>query len=111
MNDNLFTTFISPAADEVFESIATGKHVRIERIVSLGHCSSPGSWLEQSESEWVAVLSGAARLEFEDDVKALEMQAGDHVLIDAHRRHRVAWTSGEVPTIWLAVHFEPSTRF
>ena len=26
-------------------------------------------------------------------------------LIDAHRRHRVAWTTPDEPTIWLAVHF------
>jgi cupin 2 domain-containing protein len=51
----------------------------------------------------VIVLKGAARLEFEDGT--LEMRPGDYVNIPAHKKHRVAWTTPDEPTIWLAVHY------
>ena len=51
----------------------------------------------------MVVLKGAARLQFEDRV--LEMQPGDFINIPAHQKHRVAWTTPDEPTIWLAVHY------
>ncbi len=33
------------------------------------------------------------------------MKPGDHVLIEAHCRHRVAWTSDTEPSVWLAVYY------
>jgi cupin 2 domain-containing protein len=50
-------------------------------------------------------LQGAAGLEFEGKEEITRMDKGDHLLIPAHVRHRVAWTSTDQPTIWLAVHF------
>jgi cupin 2 domain-containing protein len=32
------------------------------------------------------------------------MKPGDWLLIPAHRKHRVDWTTPEEPTVWLAVH-------
>ncbi|MBM4012709.1 MAG: hypothetical protein FJ286_15285 [Planctomycetes bacterium] len=43
------------------------------------------------------------RLEFEDHV--VEMGPGDWLDIPAHHKHRVAWTSPNEPTVWLAVHY------
>lgn len=51
------------------------------------------------------MLRGAARLRFEDEPRPRELKPGDHVLIAAHRRHRVDWTDPDQPTIWLAVHY------
>ena len=36
------------------------------------------------------------------------LQSGDHVFLPAHCRHRVAWTSGDEPTVWLAVWLKPA---
>jgi cupin 2 domain-containing protein len=77
--------------------------VRIERIVSRGHGSPEGFWYDQPEHEWLLVLQGAARLEFEDRV--VEMSPGDYITIPAHQKHRVGWTTPDEPTIWLAVHY------
>ena len=33
------------------------------------------------------------------------MRPGDHVHIPAHTRHRVEWTDGREPTVWLAIHY------
>lgn len=79
--------------------------VSIERIVSMGHASPPGFWYDSPRAEFVVLLSGAATLEFEGEAKPLSMKPGDHVLIEAHCRHRVAWTSDREPSVWLAVYY------
>ncbi len=83
--------------------LAQSEHVRIERIVSRGHVTPPGEWYDQDTHEWVVLLTGSATLTFEDRSETLA--AGDHVLIPAHRRHRVEWTDPAQPTVWLAVHY------
>jgi cupin 2 domain-containing protein len=77
--------------------------VRVERIVSHGHASPPGFWYDQKEREWVMLLSGCARLRFEDDT--VELNPGDWVNIPAHARHRVEWTKPGVDSVWLAIFY------
>ena len=89
--------------EELAETVAENRHVRIERIVSHGHASSAGFWYDQYQHEWVIVLKGAARIRFED--QTIEMKPGDFVNIPAHKKHRVEWTTPEEATIWLAVHY------
>jgi cupin 2 domain-containing protein len=90
-------------AAERFEELLTRPGVRIERIVSSGQSTPPGEWMDQSWDEWVLLVAGRAGLTLEGDPR-LTLAAGDHLLIPAHRRHRVDWT--ETPTVWLAVHFD-----
>jgi len=89
--------------EELFTTLLQAPGVRIERIVSRGHQSPDGFWYDQPTNEWVLVLKGAAKIEFAD--KTVEMKPGDYLDIPAHRKHRVAWTTPEEPTIWLAVHY------
>jgi cupin 2 domain-containing protein len=103
---NLFADLRPMLAGEAIEAIAAVDQARIERIVSPpGTVSPEGFWYDQSWAEWVAVLAGSAALLFEDDPEPRPLEAGDHVLIPAHCRHRIAWTDADMPTIWLAVHF------
>lgn len=102
---NFWDAIPPEADDELFEEVAAGDGVRIERIVSFGQASPPGFWYDQKTHEWVMVLSGRAGLEFEDEEQVLEMGPGDYVEIPARRRHRVAWTSPDEPTVWIAVHY------
>jgi cupin 2 domain-containing protein len=88
--------------EELTEELLSRGNVRIERIVSRGHASPRGFWYDQKEDEWVAVLSGRARLAVEGD-GVLEMGPGDWAWLPAHRRHRVDWTDPETETVWLAV--------
>lgn len=101
---NLLHPLPDDLSEEVTETLVQARSVRIERIVSNGQASPDGFWYDQSEDEWVVVLAGAARLQFEGE-EPLAMKAGDAVLIPAHRRHRVEWTTPDEPTIWLAIHF------
>jgi cupin 2 domain-containing protein len=102
---NLFDALPNSLPQEFVEALACGEHVRIERIVTTGQMSPEGFWYDQEESEWVAVLSGKAKLRFDGDLEPITLSPGDHVLIPAHRKHRVEWTSPDEPTVWLAVFF------
>jgi cupin 2 domain-containing protein len=102
---NLFADL--PATQEAAERLETlldRPGLRIERIVSTGQASPPGFWYQQADAEWVVLLAGEALLRFEDESEARRLRAGDWLLIEAMRRHRVEWTTPATPTVWLAVH-------
>ena len=102
---NLFENIPGVLPDELLEQLAGNERVTIERIVSHGHTTPEGEWFDQERDEWVMLLQGRARLQFERDENFVDMMSGDHITIPAHLRHRVAWTDEEGDTIWLAVHF------
>lgn len=103
---NLFAGLPSTATvDEQFATILQRPGLRIERIVSTGQASPPDFWYDQSEGEWVLLLEGEASLRFEDEIEARHLQAGDHLDIAPHRRHRVEWTAADRTTVWLAVFY------
>ena len=101
---NLFADLPASLPEELIEVLAENEHIRIERIVSTGHASPTGYWYDQEEHEWVIVLKGEAKVVFDDD-KLVVMNVGDHILIPAHRKHRVEWTTPDTPTVWLAVFY------
>lgn len=108
--DNLFAAIPERLAAEQVTVLTAGPNLRIERIVSTGQASPPGFWYDQEWTEWVALLAGSAAVEFEGEAAARVLEAGDHLLIVPHARHRVAWTSRSPPAIWLAVHWNNPGR-
>ena len=102
---NLFRDVATKLPAEAVEVLASSPHVRVERIVSHGHSSPDGFWYDQECNEFVVLLTGAARLRFEDEDAPVEMRPGDWLTIPARRRHRVEWTDPATPGVWLAVHF------
>lgn len=102
---NLFADLEGDAPDEVVTVLHAAPGLRVERIVSTGQASPPGFHYDQPQAEWVAVLAGSAELRFADEAAPRLLTAGDTLLIEPHRRHRVERT--ESPTIWLAIHFGP----
>jgi len=102
---NLFADIPERLAEEQITPLLTAPNIRIERIVSRGHASPPGSWYDQPQAEWVIVLSGSAEIVFEGEASPYRLARGDHLHIPARVRHRVAWTDQSEPTIWLAVHY------
>jgi cupin 2 domain-containing protein len=105
--DNVLAGLPRHLPKELVQVLVHATDVRIERIVSHGHSSPPDFWYDQAEHEWVVVLTGAARLRFEDG--AVEMRPGDFANIPARRRHRVEWTTPDEPTVWLAVFYVKET--
>jgi cupin 2 domain-containing protein len=102
---NILAPLPSAAAGEVFQELLRGGRFWLERIVSTGQATPPGEWYDQETDEWVLLVSGAARLRFEDEPHDRPLRPGDYLHIAAHRRHRVAWTDPEQATVWLAVHY------
>ena len=91
--------------EERVDTLVEQGGVTIERIVSTGQASPPGFWYDSPRAEWVVLLSGAAVLEFDGDPEPHALKPGEHVLIEAHYRHRVASTSATQPSVWLAVYY------
>ena len=102
---DLFADLPKSLPAEFIEVLVENESVRIERIVSNGHASPEGFRYDQEEHEWVVVLKGEAKLLFENDDKPLHLKSGDHLMIPAHKKHRVEWTTPDEPTIWLAVFY------
>lgn len=88
-----------PAGTEKTDIIYKDDTVRAERIVSFSCPSPDGFWYDQEEDELVLVTQGRAVLEFENGTQTLA--PGDHTVIPAHARHRVAWTSEEC--VWICI--------
>jgi cupin 2 domain-containing protein len=105
MNDggNLFDSVPDSLLQEEVTPLLSTPGIVIERIVSTGQSSPADFWYDQDFTEWVVVLSGAAALLFEGEGEPRKMHAGSYLVIPPHRRHRVAWTDPEHPTVWLAV--------
>jgi cupin 2 domain-containing protein len=102
---NLFAGIDCNAEEERFDTLVSRDGVLIERIISTGQASPPGFWYDDAREEWVALLAGAATLEFEDTAQPpRRLLPGDYVHIPAHCRHRVSWTDPTVPSVWLAVY-------
>ena len=102
---NLFESLPERLSEELLEKLVEQDGLCLERIVSTGHATPEGEWYEQETDEWVVMLTGAARLRFDDAEEVLTLKPGDYLLIAAGRRHRVDWTDSDSPTVWLALHF------
>ncbi len=94
-----------PLPEEQVDVIVESRDLRLERIVSTGQATPPGQWYDQDHDEWVVVLRGSAGLRFEDSRDVVTLRPGEHLVIPAHRRHRVEWTDAGQPTVWLALHY------
>ena len=102
---NLFRDIPPDSGAEIFELLASNEHVRIERIISRGQKRSPAEgWYDQQQNEWVLVLKGHAKIEFEDG-SVTDLIEGDYLDIKAHIKHRVLQSSTTTETLWLAIHY------
>ncbi len=91
--------FAKTEIPETVETVLRGRGgFRVERIRSEAYTN--GEWYDQSEDEFVMLLSGAATLEFADG-RRVELSAGEWLVIRRHVRHRVAAVSAG--SVWLAL--------
>ena len=102
--ENIFRNIPSELPHEIFEDIIVTDKLRVERIVSKGQTSPETGWYNQSENEWVIVLSGYGVIEYIDGVK-VTLKQGDYLNLRAHEKHRVIETSFDEPTVWLAIFY------
>lgn len=102
---SLFADIPQQLPTELCQSLLTKPTARIERIVSRGHITPEGEWYDQTQDEWVMVISGRAILSFADG-ESVSLDAGDYLLLPAHCKHRVTWTPDDLDTIWLAIYLD-----
>ena len=103
---NIYRAPDAPRKEESIEPLLESSRFRVERIVSAGQTTPEGQWYEQDTAEWIVLLTGGARLRFENSNEVLELAPGDCLNIPARRRHRVEWTDRNGPTVWLAIHYK-----
>jgi len=101
---NLLESIVQNLDKERFDTILENPHIKIERIVSKGHTSPDSGWHDQPHNEWVLLLSGNAVIRYKNE-RDTHLKAGDHVLLPAHKKHKVSWTNPETESVWLAVHY------
>jgi len=101
---NLYSS-VSGNEGEIFQKLLSQSDFLLERIISTGHATASGTWLESNRHEWVVLLSGSAALSFEGEASQIILRPGDYVTIPAHVRHRVEWTTSGEQTVWLALHY------
>jgi cupin 2 domain-containing protein len=89
---------------ELFETLWHNDQISIKRIISTGQVTPAGEWYDQEQNEWLIVLQGSAELSYEDNSR-IKLIKGDYLLIPAHQKHRVEYTSTAPPCIWLTVFF------
>lgn len=77
--------------------------IRIEQIKSNGVISPSNFYYDQDETEYVLLEQGSAVIEFEDH--QLNLRSGDHLLIKAHLKHRISYTSEDAS--WYCIFFKP----
>ena len=102
---NLLKNIPATLPEELLETLVQTENIHIERIISKGHTSPEEGWYDQDKNEFVLLLKGAARLEFEDG-RVVRMGVGDWLEILAHQKHKVVWTEPEGETVWIGVHFK-----
>lgn len=105
VNSNIFELIPDEISSELFENIVTSENIRIERIISKGHFSPESGWYDQDENEWVIVLKGQAKIEF-DSQAPVHLVIGSYLNIPAHTLHKVSWTDPDTETIWLAIYYK-----
>jgi cupin 2 domain-containing protein len=91
-------------SEEFIKEVFSTNAFRIEKIISKGHSSPEDFWYDQQENEWVLLVKGAGKLEFEGG-EIIQLGVGDYVYIPAHKKHRVSWTAPEEETVWLAIFY------
>ena len=101
--NNIFQLPVDLSNQEIFEEIISTENIKLERIISTGQITPSGEWYDQETDEWVILLQGTACLGYEDG-REISLNTGDYLLIPAHQKHRVTYTSSEPPCVWLAIH-------
>jgi cupin 2 domain-containing protein len=102
--NNLFDDIPGELGEELLSTLVQTDVLRIQRIVSRGQVSPQSGWYDQHDNEWVVVLSGEARIVYADGDE-FHLLPGSYLNIPAHTRHRVAWTTPDSETVWLAIHY------
>jgi len=100
---NIFTKPKVGDEEEIFDELVKGDNISVEKIFTAKAFKQPGKWYDQEKDEWVLLLQGNAKLEFEEE-NIVNLNKGDYLFIPAHKKHRINKSSDEPNCIWLTIH-------
>lgn len=103
MISNIFNSNSEKINEEVLENLIKTDSFLLERIISEGHTTPEGYFYDQKQNEFVLLLKGFAKIAFEDC--EVELKEGDYLIIPAHKKHRVTYTSEKEKTFWLTLYY------
>ncbi len=99
---NIYKDLPDASSNEVFQQIFDNEFIKIERIISKGQSSPDNFWYDQMWGEWVLLIEGFAKLEFQND-GIIGMSPGDYLYIPPNKKHRIIFTTPDKETIWLTI--------
>ena len=102
--NNIFENMPINLDEEFIENLLVTNKFRVERIISRGHTTPENNWYDQDTDEFVLMIKGEAILSFEKN-ESQRLKPGDWLIIPAHKKHRVEWTSKTEDTYWLTIHY------
>lgn len=102
--NNIFSGFPGVFKGEVLEKLLDHGNVSIERVVLNSSSVGAGEWLCPSKPQWLMLMQGFVVLESESN-SLIEIKAGDYLLLDEGKRHRVQWINPTDEAIWLSIQF------
>ena len=102
-NGNLAAGLCPAEGTEISSTLIETAQFRLVRIHSCRASSPEGFWYDQQEHEWLTLIQGSARLQFEADKQSIDLNRGDTLWITPGRRHRLVDTDPAPGTIWLAL--------
>ncbi|MCK5189604.1 MAG: phosphoribosylaminoimidazole carboxylase, partial [Methylococcales bacterium] len=76
--ENIFADIPIQLPAELFKTLVSKEQIKIERIISKGHSSAINDWYDQIQDEWVILLEGQAKLQFENNLSPIFLKPGDY---------------------------------
>ena len=99
---NLLDSIPVSSQKEIFETLIKNDTIKIERIVSYGQITPQNYWYNQTQNEFVLIVSGAAKIKY-DNGTIYHLKENDLLNIPAFQKHQVIYTNN--PTVWLAIFY------
>lgn len=103
--DNIFRGPLPAPGHDHADMLAEGAAWRLMLIRSNASCASDGEWIDSTESLWMLLLRGSARLQLRDPEDVADLSAGDHLMIPSRRRYRLLRTDPPPGTLRLELHW------
>lgn len=103
--ENIFRGLLPAPGHDCAETVAEGATWRLELIRSNASCTSEDEWLNTTESIWMLLLRGSARLQLRDPEDVADLSAGDHLMIPSGRPYRLLRTDPPPGTLRLELHW------
>ena len=103
--DNIFRGPLPAPGQDHAELLAEGAAWRLMLISSNASRAAEHEWIHPSDSLWMLLLRGSARLQLGDPDDVADLSVGDHLMIPPRRRYRLLQTDPPPGTLRLELYW------